>query len=138
MDGDAERPKASAKGNSEEVIMAAKDVFTKGKGWGGPAKGAGRGGPAKPFEKGNRASVGNRSNHPGARDRKETAERAKDMLAWLFENAELESTRVSAAVAFLNRVEGMPTAKQELTGKNGSPLLTGITVTFVESENGQG
>ena len=79
-----------------------------GAGWGGPAKGA-----------------GNHDAGPG-RPRKEAAEviamakearsaALKDQLLTLAFEAEREETQLQASVAYLNREEGMPVARHDMT-----------------------
>lgn len=96
---------------------------SQGKGWGGPAKGAGKG-PAKPFtaESPTRQTIPGGKGDPvkmDARAEKRArdevrAEELRDHLYTLATKAERQETQLSAAVAFLNRVEGMPVAKQQV------------------------
>jgi hypothetical protein len=100
-----------------------------GQGHGGPAKGKGHGGPARgvhPVGWGGPARGGpNRpaikagdgiqamSNDPDIRARNlARVEELKDHLFGLAKGAEREETQLAAAVAFMNRVEGMPVARQ--------------------------
>ena len=77
----------------------------KGTGWGGPAKGAGRGPetliPAQPPEK-VAASEGRK-----AREAK-LAEEMRDIVSTLARTATREETKLTAAIAMLNRIEGAP------------------------------
>ncbi len=79
----------------------------KGDGWGGPARGAGsKAAKAPDFDRGNGAAVGG---HNLSRSMKR-----QNLLDALFELAivaESQEVQVSAAVAWLNRVEGKPGAK---------------------------
>ena len=77
----------------------------RGPGWGGPPKGAGHGGPAKGPGKG-------RAWAPRRPDPAKVA-KAEDMLARLYllaTRATDEGTRLRAAVAVLDRIEGKPLA----------------------------
>src|ERR1700691_1049858 len=91
----------------------------KGDGWGGEPKGAGSGAQRKLF-----TSEDNPAKKPGWKERlsrgkrlaKEEVKRQKqmrDMIGNLALNAEREETQLSAAVAYLNRSEGMPIAMQK-------------------------
>lgn len=83
------------------------DDVGQGAGWGGPAKGGGtsKASKAPQFAPGNRAAV---SGHNLSR-----SARRQELLDTLFHlafNAESEELQVSAAVAWLDRVEGKPAA----------------------------
>lgn len=90
----------------------------KGQGWGGPAKGAGSDAPSfsdslenriggvEPFDEQVRQSAAEREVM-----RKEQAEELKDELYRIGKHGLRESDRVPAITAFLNRVEGMPIAR---------------------------
>lgn len=101
----------------------------RGGGWGGPPKGAGRGGPAKPFTADSptrvtvplaeaRAANGDRPSAYATRKERDEqrAETLRDHLYALATTAERQETQLSAAVAFLNRVEGLPVARQLIAG----------------------
>jgi hypothetical protein len=100
-----------------------------GQGHGGPAKGKGHGGPARgvhPVGWGGPARGGpNRpaikagdgiqamSNDPEIRARnKQRVEDLKDHLYGLAKGAEREETQLAATIAFINREEGLPVARQ--------------------------
>jgi hypothetical protein len=104
----------------------------KGEGWGGAAKGAGRGGPAKAFTKdsptrvtvqavaGQTGSGAQMGDPEKAARRRELAaleevrqQQMRDVIGTLALNAEREETQLSAAVAYLNRSEGLPVATQK-------------------------
>lgn len=63
--------------------------------------------------------------------RAEQAERMKDILADLAENADTAFAQITAASAFLDRVEGKPVARQinlnqDVSGKTDAELLDDI------------
>jgi hypothetical protein len=107
---------------------------SQGTGHGGPAKGgnvlpivggaasgkAKRGG----FEAGNKAAAGRPQPGEGraAMTDLEKAEFARAHIFSLITGAEHEMTQLNAANAFLDRVEGKPVARTELTGKDGAPV----------------
>jgi len=74
-----------------------------GDGWGGPPKGAGH----APFEPGNQVAAGPHDMH----STEEKAERLRRHIYKLAESAEREETQLAASIAWLNRVEGMPVAR---------------------------
>ncbi len=96
----------------------------KGDGWGGPPKGAGRGGPATrkkpppPFTAATRPTS-NKPNPKNAKRKKAMADKAarieqfNDHLADIALNAPRDETRLSALIAALNRLEGMPKQQNE-------------------------
>jgi len=102
-----------------------------GPGWGGPARGASTGGGARNgFETGNTIGAGGGRGNKSeageakrARDEKR-AQKLKDALFTLATGAEREETRVRACEAWLNRHEGMPIAKQQISGPDGGPIQT--------------
>ncbi len=79
----------------------------QGAGWGGPSKGSGfKAAKAPAFKPANRAAA-------GLHDKSRSARR-QELLDTLFDlafTAERQEVQVSAAVAWLNRVEGKPSAK---------------------------
>ena len=79
----------------------------KGAGWGGPAKGAGKppGSPEAGRPPRDVAAL-------KAASREARIEALKQKLADLAFNAQREETQLSAAVALLNREEGLPVARQ--------------------------
>jgi hypothetical protein len=80
----------------------------KGAGWGGPAKGAGT-----RFVKGQvQEGQGKGGTAPYVEKREERLAQLKDHLYTLAINAQREETQLAATVAFLNREEGMPVARQ--------------------------
>lgn len=93
----------------------------QGAGWGGPARGAGRGGAARAYTAGcpTRRTFPGGQGDPGkrvARDeerasRAATADELRAHLSHLAFHAEREETQLSAAVALLNRIEGLPVAR---------------------------
>jgi len=111
-------------------------------GWGGPPKGAGRGGPARnpknPFKKSGAPNdgvptvpsfadapkAGPGSGHVSIagedrRARREMrAEKMEDRLYELGEGADRQETQLSAAVAYLNQVRGMPLARSVNVNSN--------------------
>jgi hypothetical protein len=102
----------------------------KGDGWGGPARGAGQGGPARRF------TARSATRHAGAGDPAKVAARAarsaaeqarvERLIAQIGDlalNAEREETRVSATVAALNRLEGMPRQRNETANFDAGPGL---------------
>ena len=119
-------------------------------GWGGPPKGAGRGGPArhpqKEFKKSGEPNVGaalvpdfdGAQPGPGrghfsvagedrrARDERH-AEEMREVQYKLAHGAAREETRLAAANALQNRIEGAPVQRAELTGRDGAPMA--ITTT---------
>lgn len=115
-----------------------------GAGWGGPAKGAGS--PAKPFGSdsptrqtipGGKGDPAKMMDRAGKRARREAiADEMFEHLVFLAKNATSEQVQKGAAEAVMNRVEGMPTARQEHSGPDGAPLITGLHVSFVEPDGG--
>ena len=106
---------------------------SRGTGHGGPAKGSGWGGeasgiPAKgagqnPFPKFNRAAVGHAPHDKERLEwRRQKAWEHENLLDFYAEHAEREETRILAAKHLHAICDGMPTARTELTGKNGGPL----------------
>jgi hypothetical protein len=85
-----------------------------GMGWGGPASGIPAGGVRPPFAKGHKPAAGPKDPVKIAHRRLVKAAKAAriaqltDNLCDLALNAEVESTRMAATVAALNRLEGMP------------------------------
>jgi len=85
-----------------------------GTGWGsdGTAKGAGKGPKWPKFELGNQAAVGRaQPDWEALKTKEEKAVALKQNLLRLGLTAEREETQISAAVAWLNREEGMPVQK---------------------------
>lgn len=76
---------------------------SKGNGWGGEAKGAG----APMFVAGNQAAAGPHDMLTDA----VRAQKLRDELYTIATTSERDDTRVSASVALLNRIEGMPVAR---------------------------
>lgn len=89
-----------------------------GAGRGGPAKGSGWGGPAKgasasrilPGDPDGIQAMSNDARVKALRERRITA--LKDKLENLAFHAQREETQLAAAVALLNREEGLPVARQ--------------------------
>lgn len=81
----------------------------KGAGWGGPAKGAGNHGPGPGRPKLEVSAL-------IAAKREERISALKEHLLALAVTAEREETQLSATVAFLNREEGTPVQRQEISG----------------------
>ena len=79
----------------------------KGDGWGGPAKGPGVGGPRRGPPPGQDAH-GNPVQHALAADKEARIEQLVNHLGNLALNAAREETQVSATIAALNRLDGMP------------------------------
>lgn len=78
----------------------------KGPGWGGPARGTGsKAAKAAPFVPSNCAAIGEHDFSRSAR-----RQELLDKLFVLARTADDDATRVSAAVAWLNRYEGKPVA----------------------------
>lgn len=80
----------------------------KGDGWGGPATGNERVEPnrAAPFQPGN--TMGTR---PRSMDHSERLHELREHLYRLAKTAEREETQLSATIALMNRLEGMPIAR---------------------------
>lgn len=103
---------------------------TRPKGSGIPAKGAGRGGPAKGA--GKRVSLEEARAmrwHPDNLAAKaEAAARMKDVLHAIALTGENEHARISAAGALLDRIEGKPLQRQDVTsaGDKIAPLVVEI------------
>ena len=91
------------------------DKPPRGPGWGGPAKGAGHIAPRKPIAEAAKArgTPEGRANYQARKERDAAvAERMRGVLAGVADNEDENShARVSAAVALLNRIEGMPVAR---------------------------
>lgn len=89
-----------------------------GAGWGGPAKGVDPNRKPKQDFTVNTNAEGHSKATPAPLNRRamreDQAEQVKDMLYGLALGAESESAKVQACTAFLNRVEGMPTVKQDI------------------------
>ena len=80
---------------------------SRGDGWGGPARGAGSTAPMHPpFEPGNDVAAGFHD-----MSGEQVAARLKEELFDIATKAKREDTRVTASVALLNRIEGMPVAR---------------------------
>lgn len=94
--------------------LPSRGAASKGDGWGGEAKGSG----AAPFKPGNKASAGPRD----MTTNEEKAERLRQHIYKLAEGAEREETQLSAAIAWLNRVEGMPVARNLNINSNAVPV----------------
>jgi hypothetical protein len=81
----------------------------KGEGWGGPAKGASTSryveGETQPMQGKSRTSE-------VVRSREERLAALKDKIFDLASSAEREETQLAAAIAYLNREEGLPIARQ--------------------------
>jgi hypothetical protein len=110
-----------------------------GKGHGGPATGLGHGGekrgpgngsPIKPFEPGNKLAVGRPNAGEGERAKTELEKAAelKEHLYRLGTGAEREDTQVRASEAYINRVEGMPIARNlvQQLDRHGNPSDPGV------------
>lgn len=80
-----------------------------GPGWGGPAKGPGNRGPGPGRPPADVAKL-------IAARREERIAALKEHLLTLAVTAEREETQLSATVAFLNREEGTPVQRQEISG----------------------
>jgi hypothetical protein len=119
-----------------------------GPGWGGDAKGAGKGGAHAPQKRTTKRGKANEADATGAittetaagmaergtdpevravnaaklADRVATAEELKLRLSYLAFNAEHEMTSLHATDKLLDRIEGKPTQKTELTGADGGPV----------------
>lgn len=79
-----------------------------GPGWGGPAKGA----STSRIRKGDPDGIQRMSNDPDVKARaQQRIEALKDHLYGLATGADRQETQLAAAVAYLNRVEGMPIAR---------------------------
>jgi hypothetical protein len=112
-----------------------------GAGYGGPAKGADPDRKPKTDFGPDTNAAGHSKATPETRAalRREQAEQMKDMLHQLALSGESESARVQAATAFLNRVEGMPVAKQEHTIKvDPNDLSDEALAAIISSEAGAG
>lgn len=83
-------------------------VVSCGTGWGGPARGAGtsKAPSAQVFKAGNRKAAG-----PHDLSGYRRCQQLLEMLYTLAMTAESQDVQVSAAVAWLNRVEGKPVAR---------------------------
>ena len=79
-----------------------------GPGWGGPASGSPAGGTENLTMR-NYKSVGERVAQRQSRE--ERVAEANEKLTHLMRGAELETTQLAAAVALLNRLEGLPVAR---------------------------
>ena len=108
-----------------------KSLRGKGDGWGGPPKGAGRGGEARnsrpeknrpdvapkvpSFADAPKAGPGRGHVSVSGEDRRardaERSEIAQEKLFSLVTTANRQETQLSAAVALLNRIDGMPIAR---------------------------
>lgn len=89
--------------------------------------------PGKPFEKGKSGNPGGRPKAEAdvkALARQHTAEAIKTLATWM--RSDNAKASVSASAALLDRGWGKPGQALELTGADGAPLLSGITVTFVK------
>ena len=87
----------------------ASGIPAKGEGWGGPAKGA----STSRIKPGDPDGIQALSRDASVADRREARIAAlKAKLEDLAFNAQREETQLSAAVALLNREEGMPVARQ--------------------------
>lgn len=106
-----------------------------GPGWGGPAKGASRAPPsiqtASPFAADNQPSPeAKRAGQIKAiADRDEILER---YTAILRNPDETPQNVMSAGDRILNRTEGTPVARQELTGADGGPLASEIVYRWAD------
>lgn len=105
-------------------------------GWGGPAKGAGRGdGIPRPWTKDTPTLTTKPGHHPeitpaklsrmerAARDQ-EQADQMRANLVQLALHGKTENARVAASVAVLNRLEGMPLARNVNLNVNDASSLT--------------
>lgn len=79
-----------------------------GAGWGGAAKGEGVAGEPVAFEAGNQAAVGH---GPHDLTKAERIARLQDNLEHLALHAEAENVRMQASNHLLNRLDGMPIAR---------------------------
>lgn len=79
-----------------------------GAGWGGPAQGSGTGGEPVAFEAGNQAASGRQQPDLSKAER---IARLQDNLEHLALYGENENVRVSASNHLLNRLDGMPIAR---------------------------
>jgi len=66
--------------------------------------------------------------------REAAADRAFEIACNLMENADSETVRLAALTFISNRAEGLPTAKQELSGPEGAPLSTTLQVKFCDAD----
>ena len=115
--------------------------FSKGDGWGGPARGASLGGPARPFKAGNttRVSFHKGEGDPTKAEKRRARAAAKetrnkqllDLICDLALNAEREETQLTACIAALDRLEGKP-LKKSRTGNTTASLEELILATQVQ------
>lgn len=119
-------PKSKDSPASGIPAKGAGKVTKAGDGWGGPARGAGTGGPARAFTKKDAAAFmftpekqpdmspeAVKARREVKAEREDRIEQLTMHLADLGLNAEREETQVSATIAALNRLEGMPKQKNE-------------------------
>ena len=88
----------------------------KGKGWGGPARGA----STSRIRVGDPDGIQALSNDPAVKARQ--AKRAAALTDHLFDlamNADRQETQLSAAIACLDRTEGKPLQRQDVTSQGG-------------------
>lgn len=89
------------------------------------SKGPGNGSPkAAPFGAGNKAAEGRPP--PGKGSDAVKAQWLKDMLFKTAAEGELEVNRLRAAEAWLNRHEGTPIQKTQVTGPDGGPIASEV------------
>lgn len=119
------RPKGNGPGKGPGKGGPASGIPAGGPGWGGTASGSARKPPA-PWGPDNPPPVfpaGTPRLTPGERAARDD-ERAEVLSSQLFRlatTAELEATRVRACEALLNRIEGMPVARNQALGADGKP-----------------
>ena len=91
---------------------------TNGDGWGGEARAPGQPHNKRAaFEPGNTLAAG-----PHVLRDPETADRIKLHILHLAQNAEREETQLAASQAFLNRIEGMPVARNLNINRDAAPV----------------
>jgi hypothetical protein len=105
-------------------------AVSRGQGWGGAAQGASS-------TAGQVAEVQPMSNDPAIkRQAAERVRRLKDHLYDLALNAERQETQLSAAVAFLNREEGMPISRAVIANVGDPNNLTDAELAAIAAGSG--
>lgn len=105
-------------------------AFSKGDGWGGPARGESR-------TKGRVAEVQPMSNDAEIkRQAAERIQRLKDHIYTLATSAQREETQLAAAIAFLNREVGMPVARNLVANVGDPNNLTDAELAAIAAGSG--
>lgn len=103
-----EKPKRRLTKKQRALIKPSTGLPAMGAGWGGPAKGAGMGPEGLKWGEEKKDAA-----DPAKRQTKEVlAQEAMDALVEIMRTAESPGLKLHAATAVLNRVEGLPVARQ--------------------------